>query len=126
MTDYPIDFSMEDKFSINIMISADGRRLWLCSDNKNYPPSLVRVHKAKNITIRDDRSSKNLNKELDACAACLWSRDYPNGGSMYKKYTDTPFHDKEIYRKEAEEILKAGGLLDKEHRIDLIGEEDES
>jgi hypothetical protein len=40
----------------------------------------------------------------------MWERDYPCGGSMYKTYAETPFHDKEGYRREVKFILEAAGV----------------
>lgn len=43
---------------------------------------------------------------VEVLAAALWRRDYPQGGSIYKTYESTNFHDKEIYRSEAREFIK--------------------
>lgn len=43
--------------------------------------------------------------KVERIAAFLWQRDYPRGGSMYKTYESLPFHDKELYRKEALALL---------------------
>ncbi len=50
---------------------------------------------------------------VEVAAELLWQRDYPNGGSMYKKYDDLQFHDKEFYRKEVllRVKLRAAGVL---------------
>ena len=48
---------------------------------------------------------ENHDTAIDLAAKCLWARDYPNGGSVYKTFDDTPYHDKEIYRQEVIEIL---------------------
>jgi len=42
---------------------------------------------------------------LETCCAVLWAKDYPEGGSMYKTYESTPFHDKELYRAEVKAIV---------------------
>lgn len=42
---------------------------------------------------------------IDEIAKRFWIADYPNGGSLYKSYEETPYHDQEAYRKEARDIL---------------------
>lgn len=44
---------------------------------------------------------------VEIIAGLLWKIDYPNGGSMFKTYESTHFHDKELYRKEAAELISA-------------------
>jgi len=44
---------------------------------------------------------------LDTAAELLWTRDYPDGGSMYKTYESTPHHDKELYRREVLSLTEA-------------------
>ena len=44
---------------------------------------------------------------VEAAAAAAWRKDYPQGGSMYRTYESTNFHDKELYRKDARIILNA-------------------
>lgn len=62
-----------------------------------------------------------LLKEIEAlqeiCASMLWHVDYPLGGSVYKTYESTQFHDKQLYRKQVSELLseyKAAQSGDKE------------
>lgn len=43
---------------------------------------------------------------IDAVAELLWKIDYPKGGSIVKVWDDNQYHDKELYRKDACEILK--------------------
>lgn len=38
---------------------------------------------------------------VEYIAEKLWRCDYPQGGSIYRTYESTPFHDKELYRKQA-------------------------
>jgi hypothetical protein len=57
--------------------------------------ALIEQHAAPNAEV------------VEAVAAAFWRRDYPNGGFIYKRYENTPFHDKELYRKEALEALTA-------------------
>ena len=55
----------------------------------------------------------------EVIAAVLWQIDYPNGGSMYKTYESTQFHDKELYRKDARahlSKLSLPGTVPEEHR----------
>lgn len=44
---------------------------------------------------------------IDIASEAAWRRDYPAGGSMYQTYESTPFHDKEVYRKEVAPIVAA-------------------
>ena len=49
------------------------------------------------------------NEVLEICCAALWAKDYPNGGSIYKRYEDTPFHDKELYRQDIKDAVEQHG-----------------
>ena len=50
-----------------------------------------------------DLAAKIIGWNVESIAKTLWQRDYPTGGSMYRTYESTPFHDKEIYRREAQQ-----------------------
>ena len=50
---------------------------------------------------------------VDAIASSLWHRDYPDGGSIYKTYESTQFHDKELYRNEAKTLIAAAPQKEK-------------
>lgn len=43
---------------------------------------------------------------INAIAESYWHRDYPTGGSIYRTYASTPFHDKELYIKEANNAIE--------------------
>jgi hypothetical protein len=40
-------------------------------------------------------------------AEALWTRDYPRGGSIYKTYLSTPWHDQSLYEDQARAMLEA-------------------
>lgn len=42
---------------------------------------------------------------IDQIAEMLWKIDYPKGGSIVKTWEDNSFQDKELYRRDARELI---------------------
>ena len=62
---------------------------------------IKRLAAQSQLTFLDDE------KVVEQLSADLWRRDYPRGGSAYKTYESTNYHDKELYRKEVRFLVNA-------------------
>ena len=61
-------------------------------------------------------------RPIEIVAEMLWKIDYPNGGSIVKKWNDNNFRDKELYRSKAKSIMtidEATRAQPKYKRVDL-------
>jgi len=92
--------------------SEGGYALW---DGKKWIPGkhdLQKTQRPDDLLKIVSRPQPAIDGEaLDSMCKLLWERDYPNGGSIYKTYESTPFHDKELYRAEVKAALltQSGG-----------------
>lgn len=66
--------------------------------DRELPPNPYLCSKCEQPAVSEGELAEN-------CAERLWMRDYPRGGSAYKTYESTNFHDKELYRKEIKFII---------------------